>query len=49
MVYVTFDAVFHFFFKNIALDFVSRVSLKVYRSEKEIDQIPWMLKIAYPY
>lgn len=28
MVYVTFDAVFHFFFKNIALEFLSRVSLK---------------------
>lgn len=36
MVYVTFDAVFHFFFKNIALDFLSRVSLEVYRSEQEI-------------
>jgi len=36
MVYVTFDAFFHFFFKNIALDFLSRVSLEVYRSEQEI-------------
>ena len=48
MVYVTFDAVFHFFFKNIALDFLSRVSLEVYRSEKEIDQIHECLKSLTP-
>lgn len=36
MVYVTFDAFFHFFFKNIALDFLSRVSLEVHKSEQEI-------------